>query len=263
MCFRNDFPFYIELSTAGLGKRKYPIARSNCTYLTGPFFTMHPCILCLALSLIARASDDDYPLATTTNLFFNDDDDSSDYIPLDELSTLPLPDSSYLLANEPSSSLFDFEDTSLSDFILSSDEDENDLSTCLLPPGSSSPAAAASRRTRARRGANSCSNNAVEGGPLFAVDAPPGRTAGAGTSTQRKTMEEVKTYWCAETSFPNFDNIPVCDAIFDSDALYQAPVHLSLDGAVPNQGFFNIMKGWPRECSAHFVFGWQKSLFGD
>lgn len=78
-----------------------------------------------------------------------------------------------------------------------------------------------------------------------------GKTAPApgGTTTQRKTMEEVQKYWCSETAMAGFNNIPVCDAKFDVDDLFQTPVDHELEGPIPDQGFFNIKNGWASECS--------------
>ena len=62
-------------------------------------------------------------------------------------------------------------------------------------------------------------------------------------------MEEVERYWCSETSMASFNNIPVCDAEFETSDLFQTPVDLELEGPVPEQGFFTIQKGWPSESS--------------
>lgn len=211
------------------------------------FSTMHhpgPFFLCLcALSLIARAlENDDVPL-TTTNLFLSDDG----YSTFDELSNLPSLDSSYLLPSDPSSKFLN--DASSSDFIIPPPNPNSSSSSCLFLPPSPPPG-----RTRTRRGEaeNICPNPDEGGeGSLSTIGSPLGKTAPAPADavTLRKTMEEVQQYWCAETTSATFSNIPVCDAIFDSHDLFQTPVDHDLEGSVPDQGFFNIQRGWPRECS--------------
>ena len=86
-----------------------------------------------------------------------------------------------------------------------------------------------------------------------------GNTAPApgGTTTQRKTMEQVQENWCSETAMVSFSNIPICDAQFELDDLFQMPVDHQLEGPVPEQMFFNIQKAWASECSLPIlVFSW-------
>lgn len=85
--------------------------------------------------------------------------------------------------------------------------------------------------------------------PMGKVAPVPG-----GATTQRKTMEEVQKHWCSETSMTAFNNIPVCDATFQTSDRFQTPVDHELEGPVPIQGFFNVQKGWPSESS--LVHSW-------
>ena len=228
-----------------------------------PFDTvMHRCWLLhiLAFPIIMQSFERD-PLGTT-DLFFDDngangDGSLSEIAPFDDLTSSSAIDSSYSLADDPASSLVNFNVDQNDDNLFSS----ADLFTTTTTPDSDSCLFPPSRSKRTRRGdVNSCPN-LVEGGPAIVIPDPgAAAAAAAGTVTQRKTTEEVKRYWCAETSIPGFENIPVCDAIFDADELFQSPVHKSLDGSVPDLGFFNIMRAWPRKfflrraCRFYLIF---------
>lgn len=194
--------------------------------------------LFLALPLSIRAFED-----AVTNLFFDngaDDADSylpSDIAPLDEFIGLPTSDDSYLVTNDLSAA---------SDFLLSPHSDLS--SACLYP---------SSRRKREGGAEASFCPDVDPGGPLLITDPSVSLekivNPGMGITTQRETMEDVKEYWCAETSIPGFQNIPVCDSIFELDEQSQEPVHKSLDGPAPELGFFNIKEGWPREFFLLFI----------
>lgn len=202
-------------------------------------FLLGPC----AFSLIIRAFDDGDDPWTATNIFSSE----NDYSMFDEISNLPSLDPSYPLSSETSSSFQD--DAASSDFSLPPSNSDSSTSSCLLFPPSLPP----DRRRIRRGGAESACPNPEEGGGsgVSVIDPPMGRIAPApgGATTQRKTMEEVQQHWCSETSMTAFNNIPICDANFKTSDIFQTPVHFELEGSVPEQGFFNIQKGWPSESS--------------
>lgn len=205
----------------------------------------HFCLFLLSLytcSLGIRAFDNGDDTLTPIDLFSNE----NDYSTFDELSSLPSLDSSYSLSSETPSTFQD--NDASSDFDLPPSNSDSPTSSCLFV----SPSLPLDTR-RIRRGkAESACPNLQEGGGggVSVIDPPIGKLAPApGATTQRKTMEEVQQHWCSETSMTAFNNIPVCDAIYKTSDAFQTPVHLELEGPVPEQGFFVIQQGWSSESS--------------